>query len=119
MRDHGVDCERQRPSTLVISQQELYPWARGIVWDFRQSPLRCAEPLNYSAPLKPTLNAAFFARELADYPNQRILGMIEKGVIYQADVELQSSLCPPSSLFAQRVQGRSQRVATPWVGRLV
>ncbi len=36
----------------------------------------------------------FFTRELADYPNQRIVGMIVSGVIYQADVELQGVFVP-------------------------
>jgi len=44
--------------------------------------------------MQPTLNADFFRRELKDYPNQRILGMIEDGVIYQADVEMQGVFIP-------------------------
>jgi hypothetical protein len=35
VRDHGDACIRSRPSTLVIGQNDLYPWARGVVWDFR------------------------------------------------------------------------------------
>lgn len=94
IRDYGVDCERQRPTTLVVAQSELYPWARGLVWDFRAAPAACGTPLNYSLPLRPTLNASFFSQELADYPNQRILGMIQTGVVYQADVELHAVFVP-------------------------
>ena len=90
MRDLGVDCERHAPSTLVIGQADLYEWARHHVYDLRLSPQRCAVPLNYSAPLNPTLQADFFNRELAEYPNQQLLGMINTGVIYMADVEAQS-----------------------------
>lgn len=50
--------------------------------------------LDYGLPLQPTLKADFFARELVDYPNQQILGMIQTGVIYQADVELQGVFIP-------------------------
>ena len=90
MRDHGVDCERNPPGSIVVGPSDLHPWASQHVWDFRRSPTECAVALDYSAPLKPTLNADFFRTELADYPNQRILGMVETGVIYQADVEFQS-----------------------------
>ena len=94
MRDLGVNCERNRPSLLVFGQQDFYEWARGGVWDFRRSPAECGTLLDYGLPLSPTLKADFFARELADYPNQQILGMIETGVIYQADVELQMVFVP-------------------------
>ena len=94
MRDHGVDCERHRPPVLVIGRDELYPWARDHIWDFRKSPAQCGFPLDYQAKLQPTLDAAFFAKELVDYPNQRILGMIEHGVVYMADVEMQGVFIP-------------------------
>ena len=94
MRDFGVDCERDSPGKLIIGQSELYEWARGGVWDFRRSPQECATMLDYGLPLQPTLKADFFARELVDYPNQQILGMIQTGVIYQADVELQGVFIP-------------------------
>jgi hypothetical protein len=94
IRDNGVDCERQRPGVLVIAQSELYAWARGIVWDFRRAPRNCAVPLAYDTPSRSTLNADYFRQELDTYPNQRILGMIETGVIYQADVELHAVFVP-------------------------
>jgi len=55
IRDRGEDCERSRPPPLVISQSELYPWARGIVWDFRQSSRQGGTAFDYAAPLRPTL----------------------------------------------------------------
>ena len=94
IREQGEDCERQRPHTCVFGQADLWGWARSLVWDFRRSPQECASPLDYRSPLNPTLNADFFERELRDYPNQRILGMIVDGVIYQADVELQTIFVP-------------------------
>ena len=90
MRDYGLECERKPPGTLVIGPADLYEWAAHHVWDFRLSPAKCAVALDYSASLRPTLNAGFFERELADYPNQCVVGMISTGVIYQADVEMQS-----------------------------
>ena len=94
IRDQGVECERHRPHTCVFGQSDLVEWARGIVWDFRRAPAECAVPLDYGAPLRPTLHVDFFERELRHYPNQRILGMIADGVIYQADVELQMVFVP-------------------------
>ena len=90
IRDFGIECDRRPPATMVIGAADLYEWARHHVFDFRRSPAECAVALDYHAPLNPTLNADFFARELALYPNQRLLGFIETGVIYMADVELQS-----------------------------
>jgi hypothetical protein len=94
VRDLGVECDLGRPGTLVIAQSELLVWARGQVWDFRLSPHQCARPLDFGLALRPTLEVPFFQRELAAYPNQRILGMIESGVIYQADVELHAVFIP-------------------------
>ena len=94
IRDKGDDCTRHRPPVLVISQQELYPKFRGIVWDFRSSPISCGVPLDFHADLEHTLNVEFFTRELGDYPNQRLLSMIQEGVRYLADVELQGVFIP-------------------------
>ena len=94
IRDHGDACERKRPRVLVIGQADLHPWARGIVWDFRASPDECGRPLDTRAALQHTLNVDYFRRRLADWPNQHILGVIEDGVTYEADVELQTVLVP-------------------------
>lgn len=94
IRDLGEECERSRPPVLIVAQSELYPWAQGIVWDFRSSPSECGTPLDYSAPLRPTLNVDFFQRRMHGYPNQQLLSMIVEGVRYQADVELQGVFNP-------------------------
>ena len=94
IRDEGDACSRRRPPVMVISQEELHPHFRGIVWDFRSSPSSCGVPLDYHADLRHTLNVDFFTRELFDYPNQRIVSMIRDGVRYMADVELQGVFIP-------------------------
>ena len=94
IRSEGISCARSRPDVLVISQGKLLPWARGLVWDFRQSPAECGVALDYSAALRPTLNTEFFRRRLEGHPNQQILSMIVDGVRYQADVELQGVFVP-------------------------
>ena len=96
VRDKGEDCNRDdRPAVLVVAQGEFHPWARGLVWDFRLAPDKCAMLLDYNAPLlQPSLNADYFARQLAHHPNQQLLSMIADGVRYQADVELQGVFIP-------------------------
>ena len=94
IKAYGELCQRDRPRVLVVSQGELHSWARGYVWDFRQGPSHCAQPLNYSAPLKYTLNVNFFAERLRQYPNQQLVSMVVEGVCYQADVELQGVFVP-------------------------
>ena len=94
IREHGDDCERRRPGVLVLGQSSVRPPFRGFVWDFRNSPAECGKPLDHSEPLDHTLNVDFFRRRLRDYPNQHILGFIESGVLYDADVELQTVLVP-------------------------
>ena len=94
IRDLGDACERRRPPVLVMGQSAVKPPYRGYVWDFRDSPAECGRPLDFHAPLSHTLNVDFFRRRLRDYPNQHILGFIEDGVLYDADVELQTVLVP-------------------------
>ena len=94
IRDQGADCERSRPPVIAVGQGVLHEWARGVVWDFRQSPLECATPLDFHAPLEHTLNVPYFQRRLSNYPNQQILSFISEGVRPLADVELQTVLAP-------------------------
>lgn len=94
IRDAGIDCERKRPGVLLIGQGDLHPWARGVVWDFRESPAACATPLDFHAPLELTLNVSCLTQRLAHYPNQQLLGFIADGMRPWADVELQTVLVP-------------------------
>lgn len=94
IRDLGDACERNRPKVLVVGPGDLYVWARGRVFDFRQSPAECAKLLDHHEALQHTLNVDFYRRHLESYPNQRILGFIEDGVRYRAEVELQTVLVP-------------------------
>ena len=114
VRDHGDACIRSRPSALVIGQNDLYPWARGLVWDFRGG--GCGRPLRFDRPLEHTLNVPYLLQRLRDYPNQRLLSFIAEGVRYQADVELQTVLVPHlmslSSGF-DSVQKELRRMSAP------
>ena len=115
----GDACVRERPHVLVIGQADLYSWARGRVYDFRavlSGEARCAAPLDTRARLDHTLERDFFRRRLATYPNQHILGLIEDGVIYEADVELQTVLVPHLMSLSKgydSVQKELNRMAAP------
>lgn len=58
----------------MIGQGDLHTWARGTVWDFRQSPAQCAEPLDFHAPLSHTLHVDYLLQRLQGYPNQQLVG---------------------------------------------
>ncbi|KAL1524888.1 hypothetical protein AB1Y20_019767 [Prymnesium parvum] len=94
IRDEGEACERHRPNVLVVGQDELHPWARGMIWDFRKSPKECATLLDFHAPLDHTLNVEYLRQRLKDYPNQQIVAFIADGMRPWADVELQTVLVP-------------------------
>ena len=94
MRDHGAQCVRDPPGILAISRHSLYPAGRNFIWDYRRSPQECATPLDFNAPLDMTLDAAYFTRRLASYPNQRLLGFIQHGVNPDAQVEHHTVLAP-------------------------
>ena len=119
IRDFGPACVRNRPGTFVMSRHALYPAARQHIWDFRKSPAECATPLDFDAPLDRSLNADFFKRRLANYPNQRILGFIVDGMRPLADVERQTVLAPHLLALAngyESVVKEMKRMASPELG---
>lgn len=116
IRDNGTECERRRPSVLVVGQSELHPWARGIIWDLRACPAACATPLDFHEPLEHTLNVTYFKQRLANYPNQELLSFIVEGMRPWADVELQTVLVPHLLSLAngfQSVVKEIKRMSSP------
>jgi hypothetical protein len=94
IRDEGDACERHRPPPIAIGQSELFPWARGVVWDFTFERSSCGVPLDFTLPIETHLNVAYLAERLNDYPDQRLLSYLLEGVRLEADVELQTVLVP-------------------------
>ena len=91
-------AERRRPSPLAIGQEELHPWARGVVWDCRP-PTRalhegCCVVADFHAPFESDLNLELFRRRLHGYPDQTLVANLLEGARLDADVELQSVLVP-------------------------
>ena len=91
-------AERRRPSPLAIGQEELHPWARGVVWDCRP-PTRalhegCCVVADFHAPFESDLNLELFRRRLHGYPDQTLVANLLEGARLDADVELQTVLVP-------------------------
>ena len=88
------DCQPLRPHPLVVGQACLHGWARGIIWDFTFERSKCGVPLDVTLPIESHLDLDYLARELKDYPDQRLVSFLVEGVRFEADVELQTVLIP-------------------------
>ena len=104
IHQHGANAERRRPSTVVVTQEQHCPWARGRYFDCTFSASECCVPLDFHAPFESHLNLEMLKRELADYPDQRLLSNLVEGVRIEADVELNAVLMP-----------HHPRVAPAWI----
>jgi len=89
---NGVNARRVLPELVVISQQDLYGWARGRVFDCTFETSECCIPLDLSAAPNTHLNTAFLERELREYPDRAGVANVVEGVRLEADVELHSVL---------------------------
>ena len=94
----GVEADKvdrgHRPSPIAIGQDEVQPWARGIVWDCRKLSSQCCVPLDFHAPLDTDLNLDALTELLSRYPDQTLVSYLLEGVRLEADVELQTVLVP-------------------------
>ena len=90
----GPAVRRDRPGIVVVGQEDLYPWARGRVFDCTLETASCCVPLDTHAPLRTHLNLGLLRRELVDYPDQRLLSNVLEGVRLEADLELHTVLMP-------------------------
>jgi hypothetical protein len=73
----------------------MFSWATDTVWDFTfERHPSCGVPMDFHAPVQSDLNLTFWGSELADYPDQRLLGFLLEGTRMEADVEHQSVWVP-------------------------
>ena len=89
-----ANCEQLRGHPLVIGQQGLKRWARGVVWDFTFERDPCAVPLDFTLPIDSDLDLDYLRRRLVGYRDQRLLSYLLEGVRFEADVELQAVFVP-------------------------
>ena len=92
-------AERRRPSPLAIGQEELHPWARGVVWDCRP-PTRalhegCCVVADFHAPFESDLNLELFRRRLHGYPDQTLVANLPKCPPRQTLKLTRGSALPP------------------------
>ena len=72
----GAEARRGDIPTLVLTQLDLQPPARGVVWD-TSGPVPV--PVNFEAPLMSHLDTAFLAAALRDYADQELVSFVTKG----------------------------------------
>ena len=65
-----------------------------MIWDFTFERSACGVPLDVTLPIQSNLNLDYLARELRDYPDQRLVSFLIEGVRFEADVELHTVLVP-------------------------
>ena len=91
---HGVEAVRVRPATVVVSQADLYPWARNRIIDCTFATSECCVPLDLQRDPPTHLNIEVLRRELEDYPDRTAVAGVLEGVRLDAHVELQAVLMP-------------------------
>ena len=93
IQEVGAEAEktRSRPQAIAIGQSEMYPWARGRVWDCRG---RCCRVADFRAPITTHLNLEYLHHRLRSYPDQYLLANLLEGVRLDADTELHSVFIP-------------------------
>ncbi|KAL3928373.1 MAG: hypothetical protein SGPRY_002413 [Prymnesium sp.] len=88
------DISRERPAPIAIGQTELYPWARGLVWDCTKLHHHCCYPMDFTIRPDTHLHVDYLGDRLAHYPDQTLVSHLLEGVRLEADVELQTVLVP-------------------------
>jgi hypothetical protein len=82
-------------STFIIEQHDVFPEARGVVWDLRtRGPDGLFGPLDVTTPVTSAINGAWWAKMLEFYPHQAIVAAVVDGVQLKADVPLTAVLNP-------------------------
>jgi len=97
----GSNAKRVQNQILAIGQEMFLPQARGKVWDLRGPTI---ELLDYTEPTTTHLDLDLLKNELADFPDQELLGFMCEGVQFKADLEMQIVFCPHLMSLSHGVQ---------------
>ena len=105
MKSLGRAAGRQFNEVLVLTQRDLYPEARGVIWDLRRGEHGEVVPLDFQAPLETHLNLDYLQWQcdhgyLKNYPDQELISQLMLGVSYKDDLDLQIVLLPHLISFA-------------------
>jgi len=93
----GRPVQRRVRAPYICTQDEVFPRARGIIWDLRpaaRDARGCLQPLDFEAPVESHLNLEFLRVELAAYPDQALVSHLTTGVNFQVDLPLTCVLFP-------------------------
>ena len=83
----GPTARRQFRRSLVISQEEVLPEARGVAWDLRvRDPDGRFPPLDFEARLDTHLNLEFIAELAQTSPDKALFDALLHGITSRADV---------------------------------
>jgi hypothetical protein len=95
LEKYGPECDRRdKPSEVVIGQDQFHYCAAGYFWDCRGEDCGL---LQYDAPLDSDFNleeGGFLREKLKDYPDQRLASNVLEGIRLEADLEMQIVLSP-------------------------
>jgi hypothetical protein len=81
-REGNTAAVRGRVEVFVITQEMLFPAARGVVWHNRGD---CLVPADFESLPYILWNRAFFKKELSEYPDQELASFIEFGSACKTD----------------------------------
>ena len=91
----GPTARRRFRRSLVISQEEVWPQARGVAWDLR---VRDADgtfpPLDFEAKLDTHLNLEFIAELAQTSPDKALFDALLHGITFRAEVPLDGVFMP-------------------------
>jgi hypothetical protein len=93
----GVQPARGRVSTLVITQDMLFPQARGVVWKCTPAGLT---PADFAELPFVQLRTAFLAEALADYPDRQLVSFLVFGSSTQSEATGKCSLSTTLPFFS-------------------
>ena len=129
IRKHGPQVRRVRGAfpkfgfgeavdphgVLVIGQDQFLEPARGIVWDCRPFEYGgVAIPMEFDAVPNLQIDPVTVARELADWPDQELVGFLLDGVQFKADLPLQIVLGPHLQSLSQAYGNVEKEILRLW-----
>ena len=82
-----------------MQKEDLYPGARGILWDLRQVDSGGVVPVDFQRPLETHLNLEYLRWQceqgyLQNYPDQELVSQLMLGVSYKDELDMQIVLLP-------------------------
>lgn len=105
MKSMGRAAGRQFNEVCVLTQEDMYPEARGVFWDLREADGSGVVPVDFQKPLETHLNLEYMRWQceqgyLQNYPDQELVSQLMLGVSYKDELDMQIVLLPHLISFA-------------------